>query len=94
MGLLLCATNADSPKPEVTGEVEAMALYAGQSVGLVSRLQSAHDIVKDVADEAVRTLQECEVASEGQRLLNVSKYMFKLNDYAAFRSKQTRNTIS
>jgi nitronate monooxygenase len=51
--------DADSPKPEVTGEVEAMALYAGQSVGLVSRLQSAHDIVKDVAEEAVRTLQQC-----------------------------------
>ena len=41
------------------GEIEALALYAGQSVGLVSRLQSAHDIVKDVADEAVRTLQQC-----------------------------------
>ena len=51
--------SAEVPKPEVTGEVEAMALYAGQSVGLVSRLQSAHDIVKDVADEAVRTLQQC-----------------------------------
>jgi nitronate monooxygenase len=47
------------PRPGMTGEVEAMALYAGQSVGLVSRLQSAHDIVKDVADEAVRTLQHC-----------------------------------
>jgi nitronate monooxygenase len=47
------------PGPEVTGEVEAMVLYAGQSTGLVSRLQSAHDIVKEVADEAIRTLQQC-----------------------------------
>jgi nitronate monooxygenase len=47
------------PRPEVTGEVEAMALYAGQSTGLVSRVQSAHDIVKEVADEAIRTLQQC-----------------------------------
>jgi nitronate monooxygenase len=47
------------PKPGMTGEIEAMALNAGQSVGLVSRLQSAHDIVKDVVDEAVRTLQHC-----------------------------------
>jgi nitronate monooxygenase len=47
------------PRPSMTGDVEALALYAGQSVGLVSRLQSAHDIVKDVADEAVRTLQQC-----------------------------------
>jgi nitronate monooxygenase len=47
------------PRPGMTGEVEAMALYAGQSAGLVSRLQSAHDIVKEMAEEAVRTLQQC-----------------------------------
>lgn len=47
------------PGPEVTGEVEAMALYAGQSTGLVSRLQSGHDIVKEMAEEAIRTLQQC-----------------------------------
>ncbi len=47
------------PGPTTTGDVEALALFAGQSVGLVSRLQSAHDIVKDIADEAVRTLQQC-----------------------------------
>jgi nitronate monooxygenase len=51
--------SAELPGPEVTGEVEAMALYAGQSTGLVSRLQSAHDIVKEVADEAIRTIQQC-----------------------------------
>ena len=51
--------SAASPGPEVTGEVEAMALYAGQSTGLVSRLQSAHDIVKEMADEAIRTFQQC-----------------------------------
>lgn len=47
------------PSQGMTGGVEALALYAGQSVGLVSHLQSAYDIVKDIADEAVRTLQEC-----------------------------------
>lgn len=47
------------PTQGLTGGVEALALYAGQSVGLVSRLQSAYDIVKDIADEAVRTLQQC-----------------------------------
>ena len=52
--------SAELPGPEVTGEVEAMALYAGQSTGLVSRLQSAHDIVQEMADEAVRTFQQCE----------------------------------
>jgi nitronate monooxygenase len=47
------------PRPGMVGKVEAMALYAGQSVGLISQLQSAHDIVKEVADEAIRSLQQC-----------------------------------
>ncbi len=47
------------PTPRMTGEVEALALYAGQSAGLVSHLQSAHDIVKEVADEAMRTFRQC-----------------------------------
>jgi nitronate monooxygenase len=47
------------PGPGMTGDVEALALYAGQSVGLISRLQSAEDIVKSVADETIRTLQQC-----------------------------------
>jgi len=51
--------SASLPRQGMTGEVEALALYAGQSVGLVSRLQSAGDIVKDLADEAIRTLQKC-----------------------------------
>ena len=51
--------SASLPQPGMTGEVEALALYAGQSAGLVSRLQPAHDIVKEVADEAVRTFQQC-----------------------------------
>ncbi len=58
-GMPIPRYSAALPGPEVTGEVEAMALYAGQSTGLVSRLQSAHDIVKEVADEAIRTLQRC-----------------------------------
>ncbi len=47
------------PRSGMVGEVEVMALYAGQGVGLISRLQSAHDIVKEVADEAIRTFQRC-----------------------------------
>jgi nitronate monooxygenase len=51
------------------GEGEGIASWAngmnitryspGQSSGLVSRLQSAHDIVKEMADEAIRTLELC-----------------------------------
>lgn len=47
------------PRPGMAGEVEAMALYAGQGVGLIAQLKSAHDIVKEVADEAIRSLQRC-----------------------------------
>jgi NAD(P)H-dependent flavin oxidoreductase YrpB (nitropropane dioxygenase family) len=47
------------PNSMKTGELEALALYAGQSAGLVTRLQSAGDIVKELADEAIRTLQRC-----------------------------------
>jgi nitronate monooxygenase len=38
-----------SPGRDVTGNVDAMALYAGQGVGLVNRLESAADIVRDLA---------------------------------------------
>src|SRR5436190_629242 len=34
------------------GDIEAMSLWAGQSVGLVSTVQSAGDIVRQIADEA------------------------------------------
>ena len=51
--------DVDFPRPGMVGEVEAMALYAGQGVGMISQLKSAHDIVKEVADEAIRSLQQC-----------------------------------
>jgi hypothetical protein len=40
----------------MTGDVEALALYAGQSAGLVSRVQSAGEIVQEMAEEAARVL--------------------------------------
>jgi nitronate monooxygenase len=42
-----------------TGSIEAMSLYAGQSVGLVTQSQPAGDIVRAVAEEAIRVLQHC-----------------------------------
>ncbi len=47
------------PNSMKTGELEALALYAGQSAGMVTRLQSASEIVKELADEAIRSLQRC-----------------------------------
>jgi NAD(P)H-dependent flavin oxidoreductase YrpB (nitropropane dioxygenase family) len=43
------ATVADKT---VTGHVDAMALYAGQSVGAVKRLMPAREIIRELAEEA------------------------------------------
>jgi nitronate monooxygenase len=40
----------------MSGDLEAMANYAGQSVGIVRRRQPAADIVREVAAEADRVL--------------------------------------
>ncbi len=45
------------PVSGMVGELEALALYAGQSVGLVARTQPAGEIVRDLVDEAARTLE-------------------------------------
>jgi NAD(P)H-dependent flavin oxidoreductase YrpB (nitropropane dioxygenase family) len=45
------------PSPEMTGDVEALALYAGQSVGLVTGIQSAGEIVRRLAIEARESLE-------------------------------------
>ena len=37
---------------DTEGDIDAMSLWAGQGVGLVSKLQSAGDIVREIADEA------------------------------------------
>jgi NAD(P)H-dependent flavin oxidoreductase YrpB (nitropropane dioxygenase family) len=44
--------DSDSPLASTTGDVEAMALYAGQSVELCRRLESAGDVVRRIAREA------------------------------------------
>ena len=41
-----------------TGNLAAMALYAGQSVGAVTRVQPAAEIVREVAEEAERLLRK------------------------------------
>jgi len=42
---------------ELEGDIEALALFAGQGVGLVTEVQPAADIVRDIADEAQITIQ-------------------------------------
>jgi nitronate monooxygenase len=46
------------PLPGMAGDLEALVHYAGQSAGLVTRVQPAAEIVREVAAEAVRTLRE------------------------------------
>jgi enoyl-[acyl-carrier protein] reductase II len=40
------------------GDIDSMSLWAGQSAGLVSKVQSAADIVREIVDEAKRVLQQ------------------------------------
>ena len=39
------------------GNIEAMPHWAGQGVGLVTQVQPAADIVREISEEAQRTLQ-------------------------------------
>lgn len=45
------------PFPGITGDLEALALYAGQSTGLVSHIQPAGEIVRGMAEEAAKALR-------------------------------------
>ena len=48
---------APSPNKRTTGAIAAMALYAGESVGSVTRVQSAGDVIGELADGAERLLR-------------------------------------
>jgi nitronate monooxygenase len=47
------------PDAETSGDLEALALYAGQSCGLISSVEPAGEIVRRLVAEAVQTLDEC-----------------------------------
>lgn len=54
-----------SPAVEASGDVEAMSLWAGQSVGLIREIQPAADIVTRIADDArTRLVAAAESASQ------------------------------
>jgi len=46
------------PEPDVEGDIDALSLWAGQSVGLVSKLQPAAEIVREIAEEARLILRQ------------------------------------
>jgi nitronate monooxygenase len=45
-----------TPSRATTGAIEAMSLWAGESVGAVRRVQPAAEIVRELAEEAERLL--------------------------------------
>lgn len=47
------------PEPGMTGDLDALAYYAGQSAGLVSRVQPAAEIVRDLAEQTIQALRRC-----------------------------------
>lgn len=46
------------PSTRVSGDIESMALLAGQSVGLVKEIKSAATLVREIADEATHLIQQ------------------------------------
>jgi NAD(P)H-dependent flavin oxidoreductase YrpB (nitropropane dioxygenase family) len=49
------AYQSNTPRADDEGDIDALALWAGQGVGLVRRTQSAAEIVEEIADEARAT---------------------------------------
>jgi NAD(P)H-dependent flavin oxidoreductase YrpB (nitropropane dioxygenase family) len=41
-----------TPGPDAEGDIDALSMWAGQGVGLVSRVQPAGDIVREIVEEA------------------------------------------
>lgn len=46
-----------TPTAELDGDIEALSLYAGQGVGFVKEVQPAAEIVREIADDALETIQ-------------------------------------
>jgi NAD(P)H-dependent flavin oxidoreductase YrpB (nitropropane dioxygenase family) len=55
-GGLIHRYDSTSPRVGVVGNIEALALWAGQSVGLIDTVLPAGDIVRQLADEAAAAL--------------------------------------
>ena len=47
-----------TPGADVEGDIDTLTMWAGQSVGLVSKLQPAGDIVREIAEEARLILRQ------------------------------------
>jgi len=47
-----------TPGADAEGDIDALSLWAGQSVGLVAKLQPAADIVREISDQADSILRQ------------------------------------
>ena len=54
-----------TPTADTEGDIEALSLWARQSVGLVTKLQSAADIVHEIDAEALATLRQLGTIATG-----------------------------
>lgn len=54
--------SSDSPLAGATGDIEAMVMYAGQSVGGLNRVQPAAEIVSEIATDAIQAIQSARAA--------------------------------
>jgi NAD(P)H-dependent flavin oxidoreductase YrpB (nitropropane dioxygenase family) len=55
-GSLIQQYSVEMPTPDVTGDLGAMALYAGQSAGMVREILPAAEIIRRIASEALEAL--------------------------------------
>ena len=49
-----------SPAATMTGNIEPLAHYAGQSVGLVKSKQFAHEILDEIVEDAIKHIHACQ----------------------------------
>ena len=47
-----------TPGADAEGDIDALSLWSGQSVGLVSEIKSAGDIVREIVAQAQSTLRK------------------------------------
>ena len=58
--------SAIGPYTGVVGDLEGLSNWAGQGVGLVSRVQPAAEIVRELAEDAVKVLGRASILIQGQ----------------------------
>ena len=57
-----------TPTADTEGDIDALSLWAGQSVGLVKRLQPAAEIVREIHTEATAIMKRLGVMAAGSSL--------------------------